>query len=367
MNTFWQSIKNKKSPFFALAPMEDVTDTVFRRVVASVAAPDVFFTEFTSVEGLLSLGGRTVGRRLEYTEKERPLIAQIWGLQPENFYKAAKQIVAQGFDGIDINMGCPSKEVTKIGACSALIKNPNLAKEIIEAVKEGAGKKVSKVSEVSEVSKAEPQTPHPHPLPKERELEKSIESVPSPEGEGQDEGSLAVSVKTRIGYNSIATEEWIGFLLEQGIDALTVHGRTVKEMSKVPAHWDEIGKVVALKNQMGKETVILGNGDVKTLAEGKTKAEETGVDGIMIGRGIFENIWVFSSKGGFVPTIKERVGILLRHLDLYENQHGEKHAFQTLKKFFKIYIRDFDGAGELRMRLMEARNVEEVKQIINDM
>lgn len=317
MKNFWHALSEKKKPFFVLAPMEDVTDTVFRRVVAAIGAPDVFFTEFTSVDGIFSRGSEFVGRRLDYTEEERPLIAQIWGLQPENFYKAAVLLQEREFDGIDINMGCPSKEVTSKGACSALIKNHTLATEIITATQEGAG-------------------------------------------------NLPVSVKTRIGYATIQTEEWISFLLEHNLQALTVHGRTVKEMSKVPAHWDEIGKAAQIRNDMKKDTVILGNGDVKSVADGKEKAATNGLDGIMIGRGIFENAWVFNEAiDPPAISIKQRTDILLRHLELYESHRGDKHSFQTLKKFFKIYMRDFDGASELRMKLMEAKTSEEVKEIIS--
>ncbi len=317
MKTFWQDIGKKKRPFFALAPMDGATDSIFRRVVASVGRPDVFFTEFTNVEGLFSDGTKHVEERLYYTEEERPLIAQIWGLKPELFYKAAQFLEQRGFDGIDINMGCPVHTVTMRGACSALIKNPTLAKEIIDATKQGAG-------------------------------------------------NLPVSVKTRIGFSQIQTEEWIGFLLEQNLDALIVHGRTSKEMSKVPAHWDEIGKVVALRDSLKKDTVVIGNGDIKSISEGKKKAEEYGVDGIMIGRGIFENIWVF--KEDYDPalyTLKDRLEVLQKHLSLYEKETHNRLPYQTLKKYFKIYIRDFDGASELRVKLMETNSLEEVFPLLH--
>ncbi len=316
MKTFWQELKNKSKPFFALAPMEDVTDTVFRRLIATLGGPDVYFTEFTSVEGMLSKGAEHVQRRLEYTEEERPLIAQIWGLKPENFYKATQILVERKFDGIDLNMGCPDKSVTSKGACSALIKNPALAKEIIQATKEAAG-------------------------------------------------DLPVSVKTRIGYSHIQTEEWCGFLLEQGIEALTVHGRTVREMSKVPAHWDEITKVVQLRDTMQLTTVIMGNGDVKSMVDGKEKAAMTGADGIMVGRGIFENAWFFNAS--VIPTeitLEIRIAVLLQHVGLYEQKTGERLPFHTLKKYFKIYIRDLEGASELRAKLMETTTTSEVRSLL---
>lgn len=200
MTNFWHSLKK---PFSILAPMEDVTDTVFRRIIQEVARPDVFFTEFTSTTGVQSSGQSKVIHRLKYTEKEKPIVAQVWGITPEDYYKTARMVIDLGFDGMDINMGCPVKNVIKQGACSALIKNPSLAKEIIMASKEGLQNKI--------------------PL----------------------------SIKTRIGFNKIETENWCGFLLREcQPEALTVHGRTVKEESVPPAHWDEIAKVVDINKQL---------------------------------------------------------------------------------------------------------------------
>lgn len=317
MKNFWQELKKKKNPFFALAPMEGATDSIFRQIIASVGKPDVFFTEFTSVEGLFSKGASHVERRLLYSETERPLIAQIWGLKPELYFKAAQYLTDRGFDGIDINMGCPATSETAKGACAALIKNHELAKEIIQATQEGTKK-------------------------------------------------LPVSVKTRIGFSVIQTEEWIGFLLEQNLDALTIHGRTRKEMSKVPAHWDEIEKAVRLRNELKKDTIIIGNGDIKTIEDGNAKAKQFGVDGIMIGRGVFENAWLFSSQKNLNDiTIKDRIFLLQKHLRLYEEFQGKTLPYHTLKKYFKIYVRDFDGASELRSQLMETNSIKEAFNIIN--
>ena len=218
--------------------MEDVTDTVFRRIVAFCGRPDVFFTEFTSTDGLVSPGRLRVIERLEYTDEELPLVAQIWGNNPENYYKACQEIADRNFQGIDINMGCPVKKVAGKGCCSGLIDNPQLAGELIQAAKEGSK-------------------------------------------------GLPVSVKTRLGYRKVQTEEWFSFLLEQDVPVITVHGRVAKHMSKYPADWDEIEKVVELRNQINPKTLIIGNGDVKSQAEITEKADSHGVDGVMIGRGIF--------------------------------------------------------------------------------
>lgn len=315
MKNIWNELKK---PIFILAPMDDVTDTVFRQIIGDLAAPDLYFTEFTSVDGMTSeLGREPVSRRLQFTEKERPIIAQIWGNDPQKFYEAAKMVKEMGFDGIDINMGCPEKSVVKRGMCSGLINNPKLAAEIIEATKKGSG-------------------------------------------------GLPVSVKTRLGMREIQTEQWIGYLLKQDLAALTVHGRTVREMSKVPAHWDEIGKVVELRNKIAPRTLIIGNGDVKSYQDGLEKTKEYGVDGIMIATGIFKNLWIFD-KSGKMPnlTIKQRLDHLLTHSRLFTKTWGQTKSFAILKKFFKIYISDFEGAAELRAKFMEAKNLEDVENLVD--
>lgn len=320
------SWSNLKRPFFVLAPMEGGTDTVFRQVVSSCAKPDVMFTEFTNCEGLLSKGRQEVGKRLLFTEGERPLIAQIWGIKPESFFKVAQELSEMGFDGIDINMGCPEKTVVSHGCCSALIENPSLAQEIIEATREGAG-------------------------------------------------SLPVSVKTRIGFKTIKTEEWIGFLLHQNLPALTVHFRTQKEMSLVPAHWEEAEKVIQLRNKISPNTIIIGNGDVLTREQGKALAKQYNVDGVMIGRGIFHNPYVFDSNNTFaIQTKEERVKLLKQHLMLFErtwknenplSERSYQKSYPPLKRFFKIYIQGFDGASDLREQLMTTESIEEARDILN--
>lgn len=303
---FWQGLARSKKPFLCLAPMEDVTDSVFRQMISRISKPDVMFTEFVNVEGIVH-GGPPVLQRLCFSKTERPIVAQIWGKEPGNFLKAAKLIADLGFDGIDINMGCPQKDVLKAGLCIGLIANCSLAGEIIKATREGAG-------------------------------------------------GLPVSVKTRIGLDKIITEDWCGFLLEQKLDALTVHGRTAKEMSDVPAHWDEIAKVARMRGVMGIETVIIGNGDVKNFLDAKDKLQIANVDGVMIGRGGLENIGCFRNPQ--IPILKsQRIGFLREHLRLWQETWGRDKNFQVMKKYFKIYIRDFDGAGELRGKLMETDSV----------
>ena len=310
------SWKTLKKPFFVLAPMEGAADTVFRQVVASCGKPDVFVTEFTSVEGLLSKGSKHVGRRLQFTETERPLIAQIWGTKPESFYKASLIIQTMGFDGIDINMGCPVRDVVKHGACSGLIRTPNLAKEIIDATKRGAGE-------------------------------------------------LPVSVKTRIGFSEIQIDEWIGFVLEQKPAALTVHLRTTKEMSEVPAHWEEARRVTDLKNTISPDTILIGNGDIDSMADGKFNIKNSGMDGMMIGRGVFHNPYVFNESVDFHSMTKEeKVKLLISHLDLFTKTWGTTKNYSSLKRYYKIYIQSFDGAAEFRQKLMETETIEEAYKLL---
>jgi tRNA-dihydrouridine synthase len=305
MNTIWQQLPK---PFFVQAPLEQVSDVVFREILSTIGKPDVLFTEFTNVDGLCSEGADKVSNRLKFTENQRPIIAQIWGLKPEHYREAAEKIRDMGFDGIDLNMGCPDRDVVKKGCCSALIENHTLAKEIIEATKEGAK-------------------------------------------------DLPVSVKTRIGMKKIVTEEWISFLLEQDLSNLTIHGRTVAEMSKVPAHWDEIGKAVKIRNSMKINTTIVGNGDVISYDQGIQLSEQYGVDGIMIGRGMFQNFWIFDPKVDPLSfTVSQRLQLLADHIQLWDRTWGGTKDFNILKKFYKVYIHGFENASEIRNDLMQLKS-----------
>ncbi len=309
---FWLSLPR---PFAVLAPMDGVTDTVFRRVVASAAPADAYFSEFTNATSYCHPKSRpAVLSRLRFEETERPLVAQIWGTNPDHFAVFARRIKRLGYDGIDINMGCPERRVVKSGACSALIENPPLAARLIEAAKTAG---------------------------------------------------LPVSVKTRIGFKSAKTEEWLGFLLRQDIAALTVHGRTQKEMSKVPARWDEIAKAVALRDRLAADTLIIGNGDVRSRVHGKQLCREFGVDGVMIGRGVFADPFCFSAQ----PRCNrpaELIKLMYRHLELFDSQKtpDNRPRYQQLKRFFKIYLRDFEGAVQLRDQLMHTGSTDETRQLI---
>jgi tRNA-dihydrouridine synthase len=315
----------KTKPFFVLAPMDDVTDTVFRQVVQSTHAPDLFFTEFANVDGLQSPGRPRLLKKLRFVPEEKTLIAQLWGLNPENFRKTAEQIAdgtfakemglpeGYNFVGVDLNMGCPAKSEVQNGACSALIKNRPLAHEIIEATRAGLN------------------------------------------------GKLPLSVKTRIGFNEVDLT-WIEFLLGHDLAMLTVHGRTRKEMSKVPAHWDIIGQAKELRDKLAPQTLIVGNGDVESKEHGRQLAKQYGLDGIMIGRGVFHDPYVFADKSPW-ETIgrEERIALFTRHVELFRAtwQQNERPVY-TLNKFCKIYINGFDGAKELREDLMAATSPDDL-------
>ena len=311
MVNFWHQLALQTKPFLALAPMEGVTDYVFREIIAGAGKPDVFFTEFTNTEALCSKGYGKMVQNLKYSESQRPIVAQIWGTDPKNFCTVARMIKDLGFDGIDINMGCPVRDVLKMGSGASLINNPELAAAMITATKAGAD-------------------------------------------------GMPVSVKTRIGVSKVVTEEWIGFLLKQHIDALTVHGRTAKELSKVPAHWEEIGKAVKLRDQYAPETVIIGNGDILNHGQAQNAHTMYGVDGVMIGTGIFQNPWLFE-KNPKEHTSRESLELLLKHAKLYSDTYPGERRFVAMRKYFKIYVRSFSGANALLKQLMETKDFSEVE------
>ncbi len=308
--------KQLNKPIYCLAPMSDVTDSAFRQIIAKYGQPDLFFTEFISVAGLCSAGKKKVIEDLYYTKKEKPIIAQIWGTKPEQFYKTAQLLQSLNFDGIDINMGCPEKNVVKQGGGVALLREPELAQEIILATKRGAG-------------------------------------------------TLPISVKTRLGYNTNIISEWIKTLLNTEPAAITIHGRTRKQMSKVPADWKSIHQAVKIRNQMKSQALIIGNGDVNSLPEAKKHVTKYNVDGVMIGRGIFGNPWLFNPKTNKDDLpIEKQLKVMLEHAKLFEKLYKNKKNFDVMKKHFKAYAAGFPEAKELRIKLMAVKNSNEAKKIV---
>jgi len=311
---FWQELPH---PFFILAPMEAVTDVVFRHVVTRAARPDVFFTEFTNASSYCSPAGiHSTRSRLAFTPDEQPMVAQIWGNKPDQFAQMARGLAEMGYSGIDINMGCPDKSVVKGGAGSALIRTPELAAKLIASAKEGG---------------------------------------------------LPVSVKTRLGYSSTEEwHEWLTHILKQDIVNLTIHLRTRKEMSKVDAHFELIANIKKLRGDIAPQTLLTINGDIRDRQHGEELAKQYGVDGIMIGRGIFTNPFAFETEKR-AHSREELLALLNLHLDLFDTYSSElePRRFEPLKRFFKIYIRDFPGASELREQLMHTTNTSEVRTLLS--
>ncbi len=325
MGHFWERLRK---PFFALAPLEDVTDAAFRRLIAKYGKPDVMFTEFTSADGLIFAdveGQKKLRKKLLYSESERPIVAQIFTSSPERMEKASTQVAELGFDGVDINMGCPDRAVEKSGCGAALIKNPQLARELIRAAKRGWSSKY-----------------------------------------GHGVSIFPISVKTRIGYNADELDSWLVELLAEEPAAITIHARTRKEMSDVPARWGTIARAVAIRDERGSSTLILGNGDVKDIADARAKAEETKCDGVMLGRAIYGNPWLFMDVAHpYIPTPQERIRALGEHLALFDELLGDTVNYATMKKHFKAYISGWSGAKELRIRLMETETSAAARDILN--
>jgi nifR3 family TIM-barrel protein len=300
-------------PFFILAPMDDVTDTVFRQIVAELAPPDIYFTEFVNVDGLQSPGRPRLLHKLKLSEKEHPIIAQLWGLKPENYYNTTKDIIEMGYDGVDINMGCPVKTVVKNGACAALINNRELAGKIIDAVVEAA------------------------------------------------DGKIPVSIKTRLGFNQVDLS-WPEYLLSKNLNMLSIHVRTAKQMSKGDADWELINEVRKIRDKISPDTLIVGNGDIKNRYQGEELAKKYNLDGTMIGRGIFDDPFVFSTNSSWINyTREQKIELYRKHAELFINTwKNNERKIETLNKFCKIYINGFDGAKEYREKLMRAKNSDEL-------
>jgi nifR3 family TIM-barrel protein len=326
MSNFWDGLPK---PFFIQAPMEDVTDAAFRQLIARFGkftstrqdgtswrgGPDVMMTEFTSADGLMlapAEGKKVLLKKLVYSEEERPIVAQLFSAIPERMEQAALLCKDLGFDGIDINMGCPDRSVEKSGCGAALIKNPALARELIRAAQKTG---------------------------------------------------LPVSVKTRIGYNTDELDSWLPELLAENPVCVTIHARTRKEMSDVPARWDRVKRGVEIRDALGSKTLIVGNGDIKDLDDARAKAAETGCDGIMLGRAIYGNPWLYAARVQ-APSPQERIEALIEHIKLFDSLLGDTANFATMKKHFKAYISGWDNAKELRVHLMETSSAAEAIEVL---
>lgn len=327
MKSFWNTLPR---PFMTLAPMADVTDPAYRRLIAETAKPDVMWTEFVSADGLFHTrekrkdgsiiysadADNPLMRDLQFTQSEQPIVAQFFSGNPDMMEYAARLAVTLGFDGIDINMGCPDKSIEKQGAGASCIQNPERAVEVIRAALRGT------------------------------------------------EGSIPVSVKTRIGYNKIEYQEWLPHLLATDIASLTLHLRTRKEMSLVPAHYELASAIVSFCRTQNPEVVLLGNGDLHSVEEARRKADEHGFDGMMLGRAIFGNPWLFAKEHTPHDAPEERIQKLLQLAHYFDELQPKKH-YAIMKKHFKAFIFGWDGAAQLRARCMETHSLEELQEVLH--
>lgn len=323
--SFWHELKK---PLYVMAPMADVTDPAFRALVAKRGAPSVFWTEFVSADGLYhtreiakmpdedlpAQAGNPLMRDLQKSALEKPIVAQIFGSNPEHIAYAAKLVAELGFDGVDLNMGCPDRSIEKQGAGAAMIKTPAVAQAVIRAAKESG---------------------------------------------------LPVSVKTRIGYNKETLDEWLPAVLAAEPEVVTLHLRTRKEMSLVPANWEYMKKAVEIRNRLAPEVLLLGNGDVTSVEEARAKVEATGADGAMIGRGMFGNPWIFAGRTSEDTPLEEKLDALIELAHSFEALRPAKN-FSILKKHIKAFVTGFDGAAELRAKLMETETAAALEQVIRD-
>jgi len=311
---FWKELKK---PLLCSAPMSGVTDAVFRKILTKNGKPAVIFTEFVSCDGLCSQGKEKLLRQLQFSKEEKPIVAQLFGSQPDNFYTSARLVKNLGFDGIDINMGCPDRNVIKQKAGAYLIKTPRIASQIIQATKKGAG-------------------------------------------------DLPISVKTRIGYDKNQIKEWASFLLQHKLAALTIHGRTKQQAYTGKVNWQAIYRTKEIAKKISPETLIIGNGDIKTLKEAFKKAREYKIGGIMVGRALLNDIFFFNQDKSIQSfSSRKRAELLIQHAQLFEDTFPQAN-FSNLKKFFKGYISDFKYSSSLREKLMKANNSQELKEIVDN-
>ncbi|DBA01266.1 TPA: hypothetical protein N0F65_010858 [Lagenidium giganteum] len=317
--SFWRSLPK---PIYCVAPMANVTDVAFRRIISDLAKPTVMWTEFVSCEALThdAASRNRMMTTLMYAEQERPVVAQLFGSKPHQFYESAMILRDLGFDGIDINMGCPEENVNKQASGAALILDPERAVEIVRETKRGAG-------------------------------------------------DVPVTIKTRIGFHHIDYNDWVLRLLGTEPEVLTIHGRTRDEMSKVPAHWDAIGDIVQIAKAAGSPALIFGNGDVQSLVEAKQKVDTYGVDGVMLGRALFGNPWLFHGYEGTAHvSVRDKLLVMRKHTQYFEEllSRPQLVGFPRMKKFYGSYFRGIPNARNVREKLAAARTPEDAYAILDD-
>jgi tRNA-dihydrouridine synthase len=360
--SFWLNLPR---PIIGLSPMDGVTDACFRSVIAQQGKPDVSFTEFTHVHDVCH-GPEFQLETLLYSERERPIVAQLYGKDPALFYMAAQVVCELGFDGLDINMGCPSKSVASSGSGAGLIRTPELARTIMQAAKRGIEDWVSgqtleqagfKSARIAMFERLNQRRGKAGPIPRRQ---------------------LPLSVKTRIGYDSVTVEGWVEELLREQPAVISLHGRTLQQMYRGQADWSAIARAVALVKGTG--TLLLGNGDIQGLDDIAGRVRETGVDGVLVGRGVLGAPWFFRSieqarvrgwgmNGADVGrdlvevSLNERFALLVDHAQQFQALVGEKQ-FYRMRKHLGWYCKGFPHAASLRAQMVRVSSVEELQALL---
>jgi nifR3 family TIM-barrel protein len=316
MANFWQKLPK---PLLVAAPLANVTDASFRKHLLQYSRPSVLWTEFVSADGLCHPKGReALLVDLSFEPDEHPIVAQLFTSTPEKMKSAARLAAELGFDGVDINMGCPDKNIMKQGAGASCMNNPDNACALIRAAKEGV-----------------------------REAERNI----------------PVSVKTRLGFNEDNLETWLPALLAEEPAVITLHARTKKDMSQVPARWERVKRAVEIRDELGSETLIIGNGDVTSVKDAQEKIKESGADGVMFGRALLGNPWIFD-ESKIEVTVAEKIEAAMNHTEMFLEFWGERKSFELMKKFYRAYINNFPLAKELRAEMMEKKTFEEIRVVV---
>jgi len=349
---FWHKLKQ---PVIGLSPMDGITDGAFRYIVSTTSNPSVIFSEFVNADGLIK-GTEKVFDSLLYHESERPIVAQLFGSKPEFFYQAAQVVCELGFDGIDINMGCPSKTVSRHGSGAGLIKTPLLAKEIIDATKKGIN---------TWLEKGLTELPY-EVIQKTKKFEKRLGDLGVKLSRGKNL-EIPLSVKTRIGYDSDITEEWISFLAVQKLSCITVHGRTLKQMYSGNANWESIrlaGQIIHANSNKNNPTFVLGNGDISSYEMGIKYIKQYSIDGVLVGRAALGNPWFFTSSNKKSSKNQDEViNKMLEQLTMYDKLFDGKY-FVSQRKHIAWYIKGFPGCKDIKILLMQAKNLNDVKEIL---
>lgn len=361
--SFWQSLPR---PIIGLSPMDGVTDVTFRHIMATHGQPDVVFTEFTNVHDICH-GSRMGWEPLRFSECERPVVAQLYGKDPSLFYKAAHVIAELGFDGLDINMGCPSKNVASSGSGAGLIRTPDLALKIMVSAKQGLvdwahGQTLEKLG----IKKAAVEQA------RERNAHRWVRQERPPRT------LLPLTVKTRLGFDSVVINEWSECLAEGQPEVISIHGRTLQQMYRGEADWDAIARATEIIKAHG--IVVLGNGDIRSLDDAVRRIQASGVDGILIGRAAQGNPWIFQGKKAIreavsnsslspltEPTVplETRFQMMINHATLFES-FNDAPRFPRMRKHLGWYCSGFPFAASMRANMVKTNNALDVAQLVND-